>query len=219
MSLVEIVDDLLTLEKLAAHEDDPDRRRSLDGVRDHVADRDRGAKVSEVAQVLGISQPTVRAWIDAGVLEPRGDTTPVRVDVLSLAAVKRALDLLREHGHDRNLLIAVMRILRDRAVLAGEGAREGIEDLAAGRVVPLTDDLLDEIATASPVDRRRLTLPSRPPRPRRDRGGEEKRRAAITKAVRPPTPMLRRTSSTPSSATVGHAVDGPDFYRNFYRTG
>lgn len=149
MSLTEVVEDLLTLEELAAHEDDPERRRSLDAVRDHVADRDRGAKVSEVAQVLGISQPTVRAWIEAGVLEPRGDTTPVRVDVLSLAAVKRALDLLREHGHDRNLLIAVMRVLRDRAVLAGEGVSEGLEDIAAGRVVPLTDNLLDEIAAAS----------------------------------------------------------------------
>lgn len=149
MSLVEVVDDLLTLEELAAHEDDPERRRSLDAVRDHLADRDRGAKVSEVAHVLGISQPTVRAWIEAGVLELRGGASPVRVDVLSLAAVKRALDLLREHGHDRGLLIAVMRILRDRAVLAGGGVREGFDDLAAGRVVPLTDDLLDEIAAAS----------------------------------------------------------------------
>ncbi len=42
-----------------------------------------------------------------------------------------------------------MRLLRDRAVLAGEGVREGLEDFAAGRVVPLTDDLLDEIAAAA----------------------------------------------------------------------
>ena len=149
MSLVEVVDDLLALEELAAQEDDPDRRRSLDVVRSHLADRDRGAKVSEVARVLGLSQPTVRAWIEAGVLEPRGDATPVRVDVLSLVAVKRAVDLLREHGHDRKLLIAVMRLLRDRAVLAGDGVREGFEDLAAGRLVPLTDELLDELAVAS----------------------------------------------------------------------
>lgn len=148
MSLVEVVDDLIALEELAAHEDDPERRRSLDAVRDHVADRDLGAKVSEVAQVLGISQPTVRAWIEAGVLKPRADANPVRVDVLSVAAVKRALELLREHGHDRNLLIAVMRVLRDRAVLAGEGVREGFDDVAAGRLVPLSD-VLDEIAAAS----------------------------------------------------------------------
>jgi DNA-binding transcriptional ArsR family regulator len=149
MSLVEVVDDLLMLGELAANEDDPGRRRALDVVRGHVADRDRGAKVSEVALVLGISQPTVRAWIEAGVLESRGDATPVRVDLLSLVAVRRALDLLREHGHDRNLLVAVMRILRDRAVLDGEGVREGLADLAEGRVVPLTDELLDQLAASS----------------------------------------------------------------------
>lgn len=104
--------------------------------------------MAEVAQVLGISQPTVRAWIEAGVLKPRVSANPVRVDVLSLAAVKRALELLREHGHDRNLLIAVMRVLRDRAVLAGEGVREGFDDVTAGRLVPLSD-VLDEIATTS----------------------------------------------------------------------
>ena len=70
MSLVEVVDDLLTLEELAAHEDDPDRRRSLEVVRSHLAERDQGAKVSEVAKVLGLSQPTVRAWIESGLLEP-----------------------------------------------------------------------------------------------------------------------------------------------------
>lgn len=118
-------------------------------MRGHVADRDRGAKVSEVARVLGLSQPTVRAWIDAGVLEPRGESTPARVDLLSVVAVKRALDLLRKHGHDRNLLVAVMRLLRDRAVLAGDDVQEGFDDLAAGRVVPLTDDLLDELAAPS----------------------------------------------------------------------
>ena len=154
MSLVEVVDDLLMLEELAANEDDPYRRRALDVVRGHVAERDRGAKVSEVALVLGISPPTVRAWVEAGVLGCRGDATPVRVDLLSLVAVRRALDLLREHGHDRNLLAAVMRILRDRAVLDGEGVGEGLADLAEGRVVRLTDELLDQLA-ASPREKKR----------------------------------------------------------------
>lgn len=69
MSLVEVVDDLLTLEELAEHESDPDRRRSPEAVRSHLVDRDQGAKVSEAAQVLGLSQPTVRAWIASGLLE------------------------------------------------------------------------------------------------------------------------------------------------------
>lgn len=143
MSLAELVDDLLTLEELAAQEDDPDRRRSLDAVRGHLADRDRGAKVSEAAKVLGLSQPTVRAWIESGILEPIPGATPVRISVLSLADVKRALDLIRRHKDERQLLVQVMRLLRDRAALAS--AEEGLADLAAGRVVPLTEELLDEL--------------------------------------------------------------------------
>jgi transposase-like protein len=154
MSLVDVVDDLLALEELAEQENDPDRRRSLDLVRTHLADRDRGAKVSEVAQMLGLSQPTVRAWMAAGVLQARGRAAPARVNVLSLAEVKRAVDLLREHGEDRNLLVAVMHLLRDRGVLAGDGVRGGFEDLGAGRVVPLTDELLEELSVPSGRKRR-----------------------------------------------------------------
>jgi len=155
MSLVEVVDDLLTLEELAAHEDDPDRRRSLEVVRGHLAERDRGAKVSEVAKVLGLSQPTVRAWIESGLLEPIAGTTPVRVDVLSLADVKRALDLIRRHKNDKRLLADVMRLVRDRAALAGADVHAGLEDLAAGRTVPLGDDLLAEIAAVEARGKRR----------------------------------------------------------------
>ena len=155
MSLVEVVDDLLTLEELAAHEDDPDRRRSLEVVRSHLAERDRGAKVSEVAKVLGLSQPTVRAWMESGLLVPIAGMTPVRIDVLSLADVKRALGLIRRQKDDKRLLADVMRRLRDRAALAGEDVRAGLEDLAAGRTVPFGDDLLAEIAATEARGRRR----------------------------------------------------------------
>lgn len=153
MSLVELVDDLLALAELAEHEDDPNRRRSLELVRGHLADRERGAKVSEVATVLGLSQPTIRAWIEAGVLETIAGATPVRVNVLSLVDVKRATDLIRRHQDDRQLLVQVMRILRDRAALAG--SEEGFADLAAGRVVPIGEDLLGEIDELRRKDERR----------------------------------------------------------------
>jgi hypothetical protein len=146
MSSVDVVDDLIALQQLSEHENDPGRRRSLDTVQRRLAKRDRGAKVSDAARVLGVSAPTVRSWIEAGVLDSVADATPVRVDVLSLAAVKRAVDLLRKHSDDRHLLADVMRLLRDEAVLAGENARGGFEDLAAGRTFPVGDDLLEEIA-------------------------------------------------------------------------
>ena len=145
MSVAEVLEDLLELEELANEEQDPERRRSLDVVRIHVAQRAHGAKLSEAADLLQISQPTARAWIASGVLSPVPGSKPVRVDLLALADVKRALDLIRDHAEDRQLLVHVMRVLRDRAVLDGDDARKGLEDLSAGRVVPLTDDLLDEL--------------------------------------------------------------------------
>lgn len=155
MSLAEVVDDLLALDDLVAEEDDPDRKRSMEGVRLHLARRGRGAKVSEAAALLGLSQPTVRAWLAAGVLTPVADLRPARVDLSSLAAVKRTVDLVRMHGDDRHLLLGVLRHLRDGAAMAG--AEAGLDDLRAGRLVDVADDLRREIDQ---------TRASREPRPR-----------------------------------------------------
>lgn len=144
MSLAEVVDDLLELEDVGKGVDDRQRRR-LDQIRRHLAERAPGAKVSEAASLLGVSQPTVRAWIDAGILPMVPKTKPVRVDVLALADLKRAVDLVRANLDDRQLLVHVMRRLRDEAAL--DGASEGIEDYRAGRTVPLGDDLKAEIAS------------------------------------------------------------------------
>ena len=137
------------VEDLPEQESDPDRRRLLDLVRTHLVDRDLGAKVSEVALLLGLSPPTVRAWMSVGVLQARGGAAPAPVSVLSLAEVKRAVDLLREHNQERDLLVRVMRQLRYRSVLAIDGVQGGFEDLAAGRVAPLTNDLLEELTVPS----------------------------------------------------------------------
>jgi predicted transcriptional regulator len=89
VSVIEVVEDLIALQRLAGQERDAARRRSLDAVREHVAERDSGAKVGEAAQVLGVSAPTVRAWIVAGALRRSVRTTGSVQDVyeLLLAAV------------------------------------------------------------------------------------------------------------------------------------
>lgn len=154
MALPDVVDDLIALQRLADDEADPERRRTLVEVRAHLAARDRGVKVADAARVLRLTPPTVRSWLECGVLDDVSGARPIRVDVRSLAEVKHAVDLLREHGHDRNLLDAVMRLVRDDASRGGEGVGEGFEDFAAGRVVALTDDLLEELsATKGPNDR------------------------------------------------------------------
>lgn len=144
MSTAEVVSDLIELERLAEVESDSERRKSLVGIHDNMAARSGGAKVADAARLLDVSPPTVRAWIDAGVLDEIADKTPRRVTFESLAAVKRALDEIRAHADDRQLLMHVMRILRDRAAL--EGSEAGFEDYRAGRTVPLGEDLKAEIA-------------------------------------------------------------------------
>lgn len=143
MSLADVLDDLAELEDVGRNVDDRERRR-IDRIRRHLASRERGAKVSEAARTLGVSQPTIRAWIDAGVLPVVEESKPVRVDVLALADLKRAVDLVRANLDDRQLLVHVMRVLRDRAALVG--ADEGLQELRSGRTVPLAEDLRAEIA-------------------------------------------------------------------------
>jgi excisionase family DNA binding protein len=144
MSATEIIDDLIELERLAEQELDAARRHRLIGVHDRVASRTEGVPVSEAARVLGLSAPTVRAWVDAGVLGTIPNRTPVRVTATSLATTKRAVDEIRSHRDDRHLLAEVARLLRDRAALASD-ARDGIDDMRAGRVTRLDRARLDEL--------------------------------------------------------------------------
>lgn len=144
MSTAELVSDLIELERLAEEEPDSQRRRTLVGIHHNLATRSGGAKVADAARLLQVSLPTVRAWIEAGVLDEVPEKTPRRVTFETLAGVKRALDEIRAGADDRQLLVHVMRILRDRAAL--EGSETAFEDIRAGRVVPLGDDLKAEIA-------------------------------------------------------------------------
>jgi hypothetical protein len=145
MSAIEVVNDLIDLEQLAEHEGDNERRLVLLGVHDHVADRAQGAKISEASRVLELSAPTIRAWIEAGVLEVVPDRTPVRVTFGSLAAAKRALGEVRAHPADRYLVVDVLRLLRDRAVLRGDDVTSGLADLHQGRRTVLTPGKLNRL--------------------------------------------------------------------------
>ena len=148
MSVAGVVEDLIVLQRLAEQERDAARRSSLDAVREHVAERDRGAKVGEAAQVLGVSAPTVRAWIEAGALRAVAGSSPLRVGVMSLAATKSVVEELRRHRDDRALLFDVLRILRDRGVLASEDVAAGVDDLSAGRVRRLDQETLEKLLPA-----------------------------------------------------------------------
>jgi predicted transcriptional regulator len=152
MSASDAIDDLIELKQLAEQERDAARRRRLLGVHERMASRTEGVRVSQAADVLGLSAPTVRAWLDAKVLIVVQGKGPVRVTAASLAAVKRAVDEIRSHRDDRRLLADVARLLRDHAAL-GSDADDGIEDLRAGRVTRLDRTRLDELLPAKEAKR------------------------------------------------------------------
>jgi len=156
VSAVELVEDLIELEELAEQERDASRRRRLVALADRVAHRDAGAKVSEAAEVLGISAPTIRAWITAGLLAPVPGCSPVRIELSSLAAAKRAVDAVRQIKDEPQILAEVYCVLRDRDVLDDRKVRQGLADYRADRAVDLTPELLDELL---PPPRRRKSSP------------------------------------------------------------
>src|SRR5579863_5333221 len=89
------------------------------------------------AKVLGLSEKTVRAWADAGLLATRQRSPRLLLDVPSVHLVSRVLRELREEGLDRDLLQHVWHRLEDQALLDREDLRESVSQLRRGDVVVL----------------------------------------------------------------------------------
>lgn len=95
-----------------------------------------GVTVARAAHKLGVSEPTVRAWIERGALRAIPSTRPTQVDPNSLRDVVRAVGELRDRGVDREWLQALLDYLDDRAARRSEAVREGLDDLRAGKLEP-----------------------------------------------------------------------------------
>ena len=73
---------------------------------DHVRDA-TPIRVSHAENILGVSNQTVRSWIDLGILDGL-QGSPRRVGLESVVRAKRIADELREQGRDRDLMSAVL---------------------------------------------------------------------------------------------------------------
>ena len=89
------------------------------------------------AKILGLSEKTVRAWADAGLLATRQRSPRLLLDVPSVHRVSHVLRELREEGLERDLLQHVWHRLEDQALLDREDLRESISQLQHGDVVVL----------------------------------------------------------------------------------
>jgi hypothetical protein len=127
-----------TIEQVAETlpEGDDRRERLLALSRDALAEE---ATVRPViaAKILGLSEKSVRAWADAGLLATRQRTPRLLLDVPSVHRVSHVLRELREEGMERDLLEHVWRRLEDQALLDREDLAESIGQLRRGDVVVL----------------------------------------------------------------------------------
>jgi hypothetical protein len=89
--------------------------------------------VSQAADYLGVSEPTVRAWIQRGLLHTVPRSKPLLVERSSLREVHGAVSELRTRGHDRDWLRVLVDLLHDRAERRRPEIERGLDELTRGR--------------------------------------------------------------------------------------
>jgi excisionase family DNA binding protein len=96
----------------------------------------RGVPVAEAAKYLGVSEPTVRLWVRRGALASLPGSKPVLIERESLRRVGRAVRELRARGEDREWLESVVRYVEDMADRSSPSVRQGLKELAEGKLQP-----------------------------------------------------------------------------------
>jgi hypothetical protein len=85
-------------------------------------------RVSHAQELLGVSNQTVRSWIDEGILDGFGGS-PQRVGLESVVRAKRIADELREQGRDRDLMNAVLSRVEGLALEKDKEFRKSVKQM------------------------------------------------------------------------------------------
>lgn len=88
--------------------------------------------VSVASKLLAVSEPTIRSWLDARVLEDAG-VKPRAVRIESLVRVQRMLAQLRRRGQDRNVRQALLAHLDDELTHQDKRLQTSIASMRRGR--------------------------------------------------------------------------------------
>jgi DNA-binding transcriptional MerR regulator len=112
--------------------EDDDRRSRLLAVSTATLADEGTIRPVIAAKLLGLSEKTVRAWAEQGVLTIAQRMPRLLLDVQSVHVVTHILRDLRAAGKDRDLLDEVWRRLSDSALLDRADLRESIEQMRRG---------------------------------------------------------------------------------------
>jgi hypothetical protein len=98
-------------------------------------------RVPIAARILLVSDKTIRAWAEDGLLASRAMRPRLLLDVGRLHTVLRFLSDLRAAGQDRDFRDSLWNKLRDEALLDRADLAESLSQMNAGNVRPaLTSD-------------------------------------------------------------------------------
>jgi hypothetical protein len=98
-------------------------------------------RVPIAAKILLVSDKTVRAWAEDGLLTRRAVRPRLLLDTERLHTVLRFLDDLRAAGQDRDLRDNLWHRLQDEALLDRADLTESLSQMNVGNVIPaLTSD-------------------------------------------------------------------------------
>jgi DNA-binding transcriptional MerR regulator len=98
-------------------------------------------RVPIAARILRVSDKTVRAWAEGGLLTPRAVRPRLLLDAERLHAVLRLLDDLRSAGQDRDFRDNLWNRLQDEALRDRADLAESLAEMNAGNLRPaLTSD-------------------------------------------------------------------------------
>jgi hypothetical protein len=112
--------------------EDDERRAKLLAVSNAALAEEGTVRPVIAARLLGLSEKTVRAWANQGVLAVAQKAPRLLLDVRSVHEVSHIVRDLRALGRDRDLLDEVWRRLSDAALLEHPGLRESIEQMRRG---------------------------------------------------------------------------------------
>lgn len=106
------------------------RRRRLDEA--------PSVRLSVAGKLLGLSLPTIRTWIDRGLLEEVRGSSPRRVTLRNVLEVRPLVRELRALGRDRNLLEAVLARVEDKRALSDRKLRRSLDEMRSDELVDIT---------------------------------------------------------------------------------
>jgi hypothetical protein len=96
-----------------------------------------GLTVTQTAERLDVSEPTVRKWLTEGLLERIEGRKPVEVSQPSVIKVERILKGVRENYPARQWSEALAAFLHDRDLLSQPSVVKGLQEYKRGELIEL----------------------------------------------------------------------------------